>query len=97
MKKQSARLLLYTLLLVLLYGSNHLAARPTNAACNSPQEVKEGCAQRRDTTLRGCENLTGDRKARCQTSANNQYDRCIQSCDSGQNATGNGGGSGKNP
>jgi hypothetical protein len=82
MKKQSARLLLFTLLLVMLYGGSILASRPTNAALNSPQDCKEGCAQRRDAMMKRCEGLSSDRKTSCQNTVNDQYNKCVQNCDS---------------
>jgi hypothetical protein len=83
MKKYMSRLLLLVMLAVFLYGGSSFTSQTAHSAFTPLQDCKEGCAQKRDLTLKRCERLSGDGKTNCQKSANDQYTSCIQGCDSG--------------
>lgn len=85
MKKQSLRLLLFTLLMLFLFGSNILASRPSHLA----QDCKQGCTQSRDGALMRCNGLSGDDKTKCQDAANERYNKCVENCNTDRGNSGN--------
>ena len=96
MKRSVRRLLPFLLLLASLFSTSILASKSTNVTASPGQDCPTTCAQKRDTTLESCNTLEGERKTRCQNSANAQYDKCIEACNNGNSGRGSGG-SGKNP
>ena len=92
MKKTSSRLLTLTMFVAFLFASGVLTSRITNVTASPGQDCPTNCATKRDNTLASCENLSGDRKTRCQTSANAQYDKCIEACNGGNSGRGSDGG-----
>lgn len=85
MKKQSRRLLISALFALLLFGSNILASRPLNP---TPQTCQDGCTQRRDKTLENCEKFSGETKTKCENTAQERYNTCVQNCAGGERSGG---------
>ena len=97
MKNPSRRLLHFALTAALLLGGHMLVSYSSDAATGPAQDCPTNCAKKRGITLKGCERQAGDRKTQCQTDAQEQYDRCVQGCQSDQNLERGNGGEGKNP
>lgn len=98
MKNPSRRLLHFALTAALLSGCHLLISYPSGAATGPAQDCPTNCAKKRSIMLKGCERQSADRKPQCQTDAQEQYDRCVQSCQSSDRSMDSGGGGGgKNP
>lgn len=99
MNRKYIRLVPLMLIIVLLYGGNIIASRSLSTTKDRAQDCATSCVQTRDNTLASCNNLPGERKTRCQNSANAQYDKCVEGCNSGNSGNSGRGseGGGKKP
>jgi hypothetical protein len=73
---------LIVLLLVLLVCGIAIARSRTvrNNSAAVTVECADDCKERLDKTLERCSQMPDARRSRCQESANDQYNKCIERC-----------------